>query len=252
MKRIPLWSGLLALLLLGASAAAAAPLKVLAYETRPFFYRGADGKPAGIEYEILEYFAKAKGHTLQVAFTQDFEQIMPKIARGEADVAAATITVTPERKQQVGFSASYFPVRVMLVEPKNQSTQRLDQLAGATLATMKGTTYEELLAAVPRAQFVYGNDEEQLFELVATGKARAAASDSAVAFGLLQRFPQLRLGIALSPAQDFGFAVRRGSPLEAELSRHIQQLKSSQIYFRLLEKHLGAEAAKQVVAAGKS
>lgn len=228
-----------------------AALRVLAYETPPFFYPGADGKPTGIEYEILQYFAKAKGEAVEVIWTDDFEGILPRLARGEADVAASTLTITTERRQLVGFSAPYFPTRVMLVERKGDSTRRLEQLAGATLATIRGTTYEQLMASVPRATLVYGAVEEDLLKLVASGGARAAAADSVVALTLLPRYPGLRLGIPLSPEQGFGFAVRKGSPLERELTTHIQQLKSSQIYFRILEKHLGAEAAR-LVAAGKS
>lgn len=238
-------------LCMASTAAAAAPLRVLAYETAPFFFRGADGKPAGIEYEILDYYAKSKGQTVQVIWTDDFEGILPRIARGEAHVAAATITITPERRQQVSFSSPYFPTRVMLIEPKGQNTQRLGQLAGSTVAVMKGTTYEELLAAIPRVKMVHGATEAELMQLVASGRARATAADSAVALTLLPRQPTLRLGIPLSPEQGFGFAVRLASPLARELSTHIQQLKTSQIYFRILEKHLGAEAAG-MVAAGRN
>lgn len=244
---------LLLALALSATAAggAAAPLRVLAYETNPFYFRGPDGQPAGIEHEILQYYAKTKGQTLEVTWTDDFESILPRVARGEAHVAAATITITPERRQQVAFSSPYFPTRVMLVEPKDRATARLGELSGATVAAMKGTTYEELLRAIPRVQILHAANEVAMLELVASGRARATAADSAVALTLLPRYPGLRLGIPLSPEQGFGFAVRRGSPLERELSSHIQQLKTSQIYFRILEKHLGAEAAR-MVAAGKS
>ena len=234
-----------------ASHAATPPLRVLAYETAPFFFRGPDGQPAGIEHDILQYYAKSKGRTLEVTWTDDFESVLQRIARGEAHVGAATITITPERRQQVAFSAPYFPTRVMLVEPKDRSTQRLGELAGTTVAAMKGTTYEELLRAIPRVQLVHAASEAAMLELVANGRARATAADSAVALTLLPRYPSLRLGIPLSPEQGFGFAVRRGSALERELGSHIQQLKTSQIYFRILEKHLGEEAAR-LVAAGKS
>ena len=225
------------------------PLKVLAYDTRPFFYRDGD-KPAGLEYEILEYYARAKGRPLQVVWVDDFEQVIDRLARGEGDVAAATLTATPERRQQVDFSARYFPVRVMLVEPRDQNTASLADLAGATLATIKGTTYETVMTQVPRAKFVYGITEDDMLKLIASGKARAAAADSALVLGPLRNYPQLKLGIPLSPEQGLAFAVPKGSPLGDELSKHIAQLKAGQIYYRLLEKHLGAEAAK-LAAAGR-
>jgi ABC-type amino acid transport substrate-binding protein len=231
-------------------AAAAAPaLRVLAYDTRPFFHREG-GNPAGFEYEILAYYARAKGRPLQVVWVADFEQMLTRLLEGEGDVVAATLTATPERARQVDFSAPYFPVRVMLVEPRNERTGSLGELAGATVATIRGTTYETVMATIPGAKMVYGITEDDLLQLIAAGKARAAAADSALVLGPLRNYPQLHLGIALSPEQGLAFAVPKGSPLRDELSRHIAQLKAGQIYYRLLEKYFGAEATK-LVAAGR-
>jgi polar amino acid transport system substrate-binding protein len=247
---------LLALTLLAAPPGAAraqagkgSALTVLAYETPSFFQR-ENGKPAGFEYELLDYYARSKGRPLQVVWVADFEQVLPRLIKGEGQVAAATLTATAERARHVDFSAPYFPVRVMLIEPRTQKTSSLAELAGATVATIKGTTYESLMATIPRVKMVYGKTEEDLLKLVAAGKARAAAADSALVLGPLRNYPQLHLGIALSPAQGLAFAVPKGSPLRAELSKHIAQLKAGQIYYRLLEKHLGAEAAK-LAAAGR-
>ena len=242
---------LIALALLAAPLHAAPPLRVVAYETKPFFYRDAKGQPAGLENDILAYHAKTHGRTLAVTFAKSFDDVLPTLLAGKADVAAATVTVTPERQQQMDFSAPYFPVRVMLVVPRAQPVKRLAELGGATLATMHGTTYEKILqAGAPGAKLVYAFDEAALLDLVSAGKARAAAMDSAVAYGLLPHYPRLRLGISLSPEQGLAFAVPKGSALAPELSKTIAQLKASKIYFRLLERHLGAEAAK-LVAAGK-
>lgn len=227
------------------------PLRVITYETRPFFFRDAQGKAAGLEYDLLTYAGKSLGRPLDVTFADRFDDVLPRLLAGKADVGAATITVTPERSAQMDFSTGYFPVRVMLVEPKAQHAARLADLAGATLATMRGTTYEKLLAdGVPHAQFVYGADEEALLKLVEDGKARAAAMDSAVALPLLATHRGLAPGIPLSAEQQLAFAVRKGDPLAAELSKTIAQLKASKIYFHLLEQHLGKEAAR-LVAAGK-
>src|SRR4051812_25935709 len=202
---------------LGAHAAGA-PLKVLTYETKPFFYRDASGKPAGIEYEILDYYARSAGRPIEVHWTTTWDTIVDEIAKGHADVAGATMTITPERLRQGDFTVPYFPVRVMLVEPRDKQAASLNDLAGATLATIKGTTYEEILRnGVPRAQMTYGTVEEDLFKLIVAGKARAAAADSAIALALLPRYPQLHLGMPLSPEQGFGYAVQKGSPLAGEI-----------------------------------
>jgi ABC-type amino acid transport substrate-binding protein len=231
-----------------ASSAGADRLRVLSYATPPFA-SPAGGDPEGIEIEILEYFARSRGRELEVVFVESWETILDRLEAGEGDLVAATLTTTPERAKRFAFSASYFPVRVLLVEPEGRNTSSLAELSGQPLATIVGTTYEELLGAVPEATFVYGTTERELLEHVAAGRARAAAADSSVALSLLPEFPGLRLGMALTEEQHYGFAFRKGSTLRAELDRHIAQLKSSGIYYRILERHLGKEAVEIVKAA---
>src|SRR5687768_18301140 len=57
-----LFRSLIAPAALAAAPATAATLRVLAYETPPFFHPGADGKPTGIELEIL----RSEEHTSEL------------------------------------------------------------------------------------------------------------------------------------------------------------------------------------------
>ena len=43
--------------------------------------------------------------------------------------------------------------------------------------------------------------------------------------------------------------TQKGSPLRDSLSEHIKRLKSSRIYFRLLERHLGSRAVEIIQTA---
>ncbi|CAN5571548.1 hypothetical protein BH23ACI1_BH23ACI1_13470 [soil metagenome] len=138
------------------------------------------------------------------------------------------------------------PVRVLLVEPVGRTTKDLQELKGATLATVKGTTYEALLSSVPDASFLYAGSEDEQFELVASGRARALAADSAVAFHLVSRYPGLKLGIPLTPEQGFGFAFPKGSALAGTFSSYLERLKGSNIFYTLVQKHLGKEAVQAI------
>jgi ABC-type amino acid transport substrate-binding protein len=241
---------LLVLMCVAALPAAAQPLRVLAFESEPFFYLEG-GQPAGLEYEILDYFARAHGRPLEIIWEEQFDALLPGLVAGAGDVAAGTITITPEREAQVDFSSSYFPVRVILVEPEGETTADLRDLAGATLATIAGTTYEEILRPVAGERLIYGADEKELLGLVAAGRARATAMDTVLALAYLPAFPQLHMTLPLSEPTQYGFATVSGSPLAGQLSEHLRQLKLSGIYFRLLDRFLGREAVDMVKAAGR-
>jgi len=251
----PIWTLLLSLSVLSASglgasgpAAPSSPLRVLAFREVPFFY-DHEGAVKGFEYEILALYARVAGRRIEVVWVERFEDVLPMLAKGLGDVVAARVTITTERRALFGFSAPYFTVRIVLVEPLGKTTTRLDELRGATLATTRGTTYEELLSEIPDVKLVYGDQDTDLLRLVATGKARATAVDSMSVLGLLPKFPQLKISLPLSEPQAYGFAVRKGSQLEGELSRHVELLRTSAMYFRLIEKYFGKDAATMVRAA---
>ena len=120
-----------------ASAVSAEKLHVLALSSQPFFYDD-DGTPAGIEYEILTYFAKTRNLEIVVEYVDAFPDLLERIAQGEADIAAGTITITPERQETVDFSAPYFPVQVVLVERTGETSTSLDDPCGLTGRRVRG------------------------------------------------------------------------------------------------------------------
>ena len=234
---------------LGASASAQT-LRVLAYETAPFSFDSA-GKAAGFEIELLEYLARATSTEIEVEFVETFEEILPRLAQGDADIAAATLTITAEREEQFDFSSSYFPVRMVLIESRRRKTSNLSSLSHDVIAVMKGTTSEELLKPATDQELIYGESYRDLMDLVASGTVDVTAMDSPVALGLLPGYPELHITMPLSDEEHYGFAFPKDSPLALLFTEHLSQLKSSKIYFRLLEKHFGKTAVDMVMAAKK-
>jgi len=220
-------------------------LRVIAFEVEAFIYRGDDGQPAGLEYEIIELVAKAGDMTVEVTWIEDFDELLPGLLeRNEADLAAGSLSITAERLETVDFSDTYFPVRIILVEPKGSTTRSLDDLRGATLATMASTTYEQVLSAVPDHTFLYTQDDRGLFEAVASGKANALACDSGIGLYLLGEYPSLEQTLELSKQHHLSFAFQKGSPLLEPFNRRLQLLLGSPIYYTLLEKYLGSKAVE--------
>jgi ABC-type amino acid transport substrate-binding protein len=239
---------MLAALVFTSSAAAQPPIRVLANNVAPFYSVAADGTPAGLEHEILALFAKAQGRPLEVHWYDEFTAALDALERGEGDVLAAGTTVTPERQAKFDFSASYFPVRVQLVVRQGTTLDGLADLRGRRVATIAGTTYEKLLVAHGGLQLVHVANSTAMFAALAAGEVDALACDSTVMLAMLPRYPQLAPGPALTAEQEIAFMLPKGSPLTAELSKAIRELKSAGIYYRLLDKHLGDEAVAMVRA----
>ncbi|MGH9325028.1 MAG: transporter substrate-binding domain-containing protein [Vicinamibacteria bacterium] len=228
-----------------AAPAGAETLRVLALDSAPFFYE-KNGRMAGIEYDILDYFAKSRNATLEVEFASSFASILERVEKGEADVAGGTITITPERARRVSFSAPYFPVQVVLVERMGDDTHSVRDLVGHKVAAFAGTTAEDALKAVPGIEIVNEGPLEEQMRAIERGDLRAAAADSSAIIPELENFPGLKIGMALGEESGFGFALPKDSPLTASLSETVRKLKQSGIYFRIVTAHMGPRASEIV------
>jgi polar amino acid transport system substrate-binding protein len=235
-------------LALAVSARAAETIHVLALDSEPFFYQ-KDGELAGIEYDILDYFAKSRGATLQVEWVESFAGILERVEKGEVDVGTGTITITPERARRMDFSAPYFPVQVILVERMTDDTKSLTDLVGQRVGAFTRTTAEDALKAVPGIIIVNDGTLPDQMKAIERGEMRAAAADSSAIIPELDNFPKLKVGMALTAESGFGFALPKSSPLTAPLSDHVRKLKQSGIYFRLVNTHMGPRASEIVKAA---
>jgi ABC-type amino acid transport substrate-binding protein len=233
-----------------AAPARAETIRVLALESDFFFYQ-KNGKPAGIEYDILEYFAKSRNAELEVIWVDSFASVLEGIQKRQGDVAAGTITITPERMLRMSFSAPYFPVQLTLVEKMNAKTASLVDLKGTRVGAFTKTTAEDALLAVPGIQIVNEGTLGEMMEAVVKGELRAVVADSSAVIPALADFPSLKVGLTLGEEQSFGFALPKGSPLREPLSRLVLKLKESGIYYRLVTAHMG-ERASDIVRAAKA
>lgn len=99
-----------------------------------------NGEYAGFEVELVKTFAHQEKLNLTIT-SMDFSALIPALAAGKADMIAATISITEERKKQIDFSDSYQEDRVgMMVLKKNLSNAA--QKEAAKEATFWGNVRE--------------------------------------------------------------------------------------------------------------
>ena len=76
------------------------------------------GKIVGIDADIMQAVADKLGMELEIENIA-FDSIIPELQSGKADIAAAGMTVTEDRKKNVLFSDSYATgVQVIIVRKK--------------------------------------------------------------------------------------------------------------------------------------
>ena len=103
------------------------------------FLRGQE--IVGIDVEICRAVAQKLGKSFQCD-TVDFDSVIPAVISGKADLAAAGITITEDRKKNVDFSDPYIKTGIVVVYKKDNPFTGVEQLKGKKIGVQAGTTSE--------------------------------------------------------------------------------------------------------------
>ena len=114
----------------------------------PFAFQDASQNWLGSDIEIIEAVADELDLTVAVV-TAPFDGIWAAPATGTCDVAAAAITITPERSSEAAFSVPYMEVeQSLLVRKADVATYAtLAALADRPVGVKAGTTSEDHIAS---------------------------------------------------------------------------------------------------------
>lgn len=235
-------------------------VRILTTYNRTNFFL-ARGKLHGFEYALLKQYQKAlnKGVTrreLQIVF--EFipvarDRLIPDLVDGYGDIAAAGLTVTPERQKQVDFTAPYVTgIDEVLVTHKMVSPiQDVTALAGHSIFVRPSSSYHESLLALNRQLSAQGlwpvrivqADEnletEDILELVNSGAIARTVCDSHIASAWADILTDIRVSgdVTFRKGGDIAWAVRKTSPaLKASLDRfaksHRKGTRLGNIFFQ--------------------
>jgi membrane-bound lytic murein transglycosylase MltF len=156
------------------------------------------------------------------------DQLLPALVEGKGDIAAANLTVTPERQKLVDFAAPiYTDAReVVVTGPSSPAISTLDDLAGKEIFVRKSSSYYESLVALNR-RFAAENkapavlkeapeelEDEDLIEMLNAGLVAIIVVDKHKADFWKQVFPKIKVrdDMAVRTGAQIAWAVRKGSP----------------------------------------
>jgi membrane-bound lytic murein transglycosylase MltF len=202
----------------------------------PILYFVDRGRELGITYEAAMAFEKqlnaALGnkvvgvHVLVVPVARD--QLIPKLLAGEGDIAAAELTITPERQKQVDFSQPFATdiSEVLVTGPSAAPVASLDELSGREVYVRASSSYAEHLKALNRKLAAEGRkpvviqpadevlETGDILEMVNAGLVDATIADSYLANLYTQVFPALRKSsdVTVSTGGQIAWAFRKRSP----------------------------------------
>lgn len=172
-----------------------------------------DGRgPAGFEYELARMFAEHLGVELNLITPENPDDIIPMIARREADLAAAGLVATEEHARDVRFGPAYH-------EASQQLVYRRGTMKPASLANVdvvySGTRHASLIRA---SLTDYSNVEWRAEAGLETGDLLARVWRQEIPYTIAdsdevkvsQRYyPELRVAFDITPPQPLAWAFPR-------------------------------------------
>jgi membrane-bound lytic murein transglycosylase MltF len=210
-------------------------IRVLTTYSRTNFYLER-GEIDGFEYRLLTRFErwlnknrpKGTPPIKLVYIPMPFEDVLPALDRGDGDLAAAFLTVTPARSARVAFSRPYLTGlrEVVVTRSGVLHGSGIEALSGLTITLVSGTSFEDTVERVNRSLLGrgldpaivrtvgQGVDQEDLLTLVGDGSVEATVSDLPIAKLWQKIVPGLDVheGWALSEGNEISFAARPDNP----------------------------------------
>lgn len=210
---------------------------------KPFEYE-EDGKVIGFDVDLVDLLAKELGVEQEVIDTP-FEGIQSgtDLNSGKCDVAAAGMTITDTRKENLDFSDPYFEATQALVVKKGSGVTDLASLAGKKLGVQNGTTGQEYATEnAPDAEISVFEDLGLLLNAVETGQIDAAMNDNGVLYDWVKEKTDFEVSTEFDTGEQYGIGVRKGNTeLLTKLNEVLAEAKSSGEYDRIYEKWFGVK-----------
>ena len=203
-----------------------------------YFLDGPNQK--GITYEVAVQFeqflkkrlGKPAGRLTMVVLPTSRDRLLSMVREGKADIAAGTLTITPDRLAMVDFSE---PLRtevreILVTGPAAPKIESAADVVGVPVHVRRSSSFYEHLQELnarlsaegrPGVTVVEADEKlttDDMMEMVASGLFPATVADQPVAEFLSQVFEGITLHpeLVLAKGQRIGWAFRKESPRLAE------------------------------------
>ncbi|MEV1064944.1 transporter substrate-binding domain-containing protein [Streptomyces sp. NPDC050263] len=211
----------------------------------PPFQSEIDGKVQGFDVSLIDLVAEDLG-VKQVILDTPFENFKTGafLNSGQCDVAAAGMTITEERKKNVGFSDPYFEAtQALLVDKKAGLTSLADvKSKNAEIGAQAQTTGEDYAKGQGFDPVSFESSDAVLNGL-RSGQVKAVVIDYPVVQGWLKdkaNAAAFEVAEQINTGEQYGFTVKKGNAeLLAAIDKALAGAKSDGTYKTLYEKWIG-------------
>ncbi|MGQ0442776.1 MAG: membrane-bound lytic murein transglycosylase MltF [Methylophilaceae bacterium] len=216
------------------------------------YFVNSDKEFAGLEYDLAILFTQYLGKNTQVKFivVNSIEEVIASIVNKKADIAAADLTITEDRKTLIQFSIPYQDVQQQVIyntEETKKPAKTIQDLVSAHTVVPAATSFVERLKNLQKNEPSLMWEErtsthsEKLIEEVASGEIQYTIADSHLV-SVLQNY-YLNLGVAFSLGQPekiaWGFSKTNNPELLEQANAFFMHIKKDGTLRNLIDRYHG-------------
>jgi ABC-type amino acid transport substrate-binding protein len=218
----------------------------------PFAYIDKNNQWVGFSIDLVEQLVKPEvekvvGKPIKIEKKESAPPTrIPLLSSNAVDLIAGTMTDTPERRQSVDFSLTFFYTGAQFLVKKGSPIKSINDIGGKRIAAQQGSTNARIIRAkVPTAQLREFPDQPAAFQALAQGQVDAYTNDGIQLYGLKAKTPspdQWEIVGDFYSEEPYGMAMRKGDvQFKAAVDAGLKGGLESGKYFELYEKWFGAK-----------
>ena len=219
----------------------------------PFAYVDKQNNWVGFTIDLVEQFvvpsiSKEVGKPVKLEKKESTPPTrIPLLTSNAVDLIAGTMTDTPQRRESVDFSLTFFYTGAQLLVKHGSPIKSVNDLAGKRVAAQQGATNAKIIREkFPQVQLREFPDQPAAFQALVQGQVDAYTNDGIQLYGLKAKAPKPDewdvVGDFYSE-EPYGMAMRKGdAKFKAAVDAGLKQALESGKYFDVYEKWFGPKS----------
>lgn len=206
-----------------------------------------NGEIVGVDIDIAKEIAKRLNRKLVIKDVS-FDFIINEVKSGKADFAAAGLSVTEERKQEVDFTNLYTTSNQVAVVRKDSGIKKISDIYNKRLVAQLGTVADLYITDnLKEATLVTHKKYLSAVEDVKSKKADCLVMDEAPAREIVKQNPELMILDEILFQDQYGMIVKKGNTkLLNEINTILTDLKEEGKIEEYVLNHSGVKEEKNM------
>lgn len=221
------------------------------------YYLDGNNKPAGMEYDLAKLFVAQYMPDYQIKFylVNSISDVIPALLKGDAQIAAANLSMTPVRQKLVQFMQPYQETQQQLVfnSEVEKKPKDIGAIASKVIRVPAGTSYAERLYELQQVQLeknlpnftwqaIKKTNAEALLEEVASGVLDYTVSDSHLLAVMRNYYPNLAVGLNLGKPEHIAWALSKNADpkLVKNLALFFAEIKADGRLHNIVDRYYGS------------